>query len=223
MKTSIRLFNRGLVAAMALYGTSTAFAADTSTQLDRKDAEFIKEAAQGGQSEVELGKLALEKSQNQQVKMLGEHLQQDHSKANQELMQIAQQEGANLPSQPTRKENREVDRFQNMSGAAFDKAFAEHAIKDHEKDIDKYEKALQSCKDPSLKAWIEKNLPVLRQHLQMAVTAGSAVGVDQRTLSSADRFLSNQTGQGTAVGTAPGSEAGSSVNTPPSTTPTQPK
>jgi putative membrane protein len=226
MKVSsrVRYVNQGLVAALALWGAAAHAADNSSTsvgsssgstsirsansQLDHKDLSFLKEAAQSGQAEVQMGAMAAGKAQNQQVKQLAEHLQQDHSKANQELTELAQTKGVTLPTEPPRKEERMETRLQDKTGADFDKAFAEHAIKDHEKDITKYEKALQSCKDPEVKAFIEKNLPVLRQHLQMARNAGSAVGVDQKVLSSADKFLSrhnegvgtsgsSQTGQGT--------------------------
>jgi putative membrane protein len=194
---------------MALWGTWNVLAADTTSQLDHKDSSFIKEASQGGMAEIELGKLAADKAQNADLKQYGQHLQQDHTKANQELAQIAQRSGVTLPAELNHKENREADKLQEKTGAEFDKAFAEYAIKDHEKDIDRYQKALRDTKDADLRAWIEKNLPVLQQHLQMARNVGATVGVDQKTLATADKYLSAQTG---GVGTAPGSETGTSVN-----------
>ncbi len=205
MNQGIRYLSHGLVAAVAVWGTVTAFAADT-TQLDHKDAAFIKDAAQDGEAEVQLGKLAAEKGQNNSIKQLGQHLQQDHTQANQQLMQLAQSKGLTLPTEPARKEERTENRLQDKTGADFDKAFAEHVIKDHEKDIQKFQKALQNCKDADVKAFIEKNLPALRQHLEMARNAGSAVGVDQRILSSADKFMSSNANEG--VGTAGTSQSG---------------
>jgi putative membrane protein len=196
------------VAAVALWTASTAFGADTNGQLDRHDANFIKDAAKDGEAEVQLGQMAAQKAQNQEVKQLAQHLQQDHSKANQELTQLAQSKGVTLPTEPPRKEERAENRLQDKTGADFDKAFAEHVIKDHEKDIRTFEKALQNTKDTDVKAFIEKTLPSLRQHLQMARTAGAAVGVDQRTLSGVDRFL---TSHNEGLGTAPGSETGRST------------
>lgn len=198
-----------LVAATALWSTSQLFAADNVSQLDHSETSFIKEASQGGQTEVELGKMAETKSQNADIKKLAEHLDQDHTKSGKELMDIAQKNGVTLPTDLKHAENREVSKLQDKTGAEFDKAFAEYAIKDHEKDIDKYQKALQNTKNADLRAYIEKNLPVLHQHLQLARNAGSAVGVDQRTLTTADRYLSNQR---SGVGAAPGSETGSSIN-----------
>jgi putative membrane protein len=213
MKTNY--LSHGLIAAMALVGCSTAWAADQNNQMDRKDTSFLKEAARGNESEVQMGQLGQEKAQNTEVKQLAQRLQQDHTKANQDLMQIAQKEGVTLPSE-TRKEEREATRLQDQTGPNFDKAFAEYAIKDHEKDIEKYQKALQNCKDPALQAYIQQNLPVLKEHLQMARNAGAAVGVDQHLLNSADRFLANNGGTGLnqGVGTGPGAQSGTGSTVP---------
>jgi len=190
-----------LIATVACLGALNLLAADRSTTLDHKEVAFIKDAAQGGEAEVEMGQLAQQKGQNSQIKELGTRLQQDHTKANQELTQLAQKENVTLPAEPTHKENRMTSKLQAKTGADFDKAFAEHVLTDHEKDIRKFQKALQDSKDPDLKAFIQKTLPVLRQHLEMARTAGAAVGVDQKALTAADRFLSDQSGQGTSGAT----------------------
>jgi len=214
MNSSIRYLNYGVVAAMTVWGALSVSAADNTTtssagsttatssgaKLDHRDTAFIKDAAQGGLAEVEMGRMAETQAQNPQVKQLGQRLVQDHTTANQQLMQIAQQAGVNVPSDTNRKETHMENKLQGQTGAAFDKAFVEHALTDHEKDIRKFEKASQDTKDPQLKAWIDKNLPILRQHLEMARAAGTSVGVDQRTLSAADQFLSQQGTQGAASG-----------------------
>jgi len=227
---SLKYLNHGVIAAVAVWGATSAFAAEQSTDsattsstltgqstsgsqsssFNRKEQSFLKEAAEGGQAEVEMGQMAAEKAQNAEVKRLGQRLVQDHTKANQELMQIAQKSGVMLPTESTHKENHMTQQLQDKTGAEFDKAFAQHALTDHEKDIRKYQSALQDAKDPEVKAFIQKSLPILRQHLEMARTAGAAVGVDQKTLSAADQFLSSQHQQG--LGTAPSSETGSGSN-----------
>lgn len=198
--------NRTLIAAVAVFGALNCLAATTG-KADHKESAFIKDAAQGGQAEVQMGQMAAQKAQNDQVKQFAQHLQQDHTQANQELTQIAQRLGVEVPAQPDRKDTRISEKLQDKSGAEFDKAFIEHALKDHEKDITKYEKALKEVQDPELKAFIQKSIPKLQQHLQMARTTGAAVGVDQKTLAAADRFLSEHGGQSSiqsnqAVGTS---------------------
>jgi putative membrane protein len=196
---------------------------------DKKDVSFIKEAIKGGKKEVAMGRMAAEKAQNAQVKQLGQRLQQDHTKANQELMQIAQKQGVSLEDKDDKAHKDAVAhvdkddhmaKFEGKTGAEFDKAFIEHTLMHHQKGITKYQQALQDCEDTEVKAYIQKTLPALRQHLEMARTAGRAVGVDQQTLSAADQFLSDRNNAGSiGLGTAPSSERGTGTSSSPSTTP----
>lgn len=125
-------------------------------------------AAQGGLAEVQVGQLAQEKAQSPEVKQFGQTLVDDHTQANQELQQIAQQEGITLPAQPSSKEAAEGQKLQSLSGDAFDKTFVKDEVDDHKKDIAEFRREAQSGKDPALKAFAQKTIPVLQKHLQMA-------------------------------------------------------
>jgi putative membrane protein len=51
----------------------------------------------------------------------------------------------------------------------FDKTFIrEQGIQDHKHDIKEFEKASKEAKDPDVKAYATKTLPVLQKHLQRA-------------------------------------------------------
>jgi putative membrane protein len=65
------------------------------------DQSFVKEAAEGGLAEVELGQLATEKTSNPEVKRFAQRMINDHSKANDQLKQIAVQKGIDLPTEPS--------------------------------------------------------------------------------------------------------------------------
>jgi putative membrane protein len=71
-----------------------------SKKLTRASEKFVKEAAEGGLLEVELGKLAVEKANHEQVKAFGRQMQDDHGKANEELKTIAAANGVRFPQSP---------------------------------------------------------------------------------------------------------------------------
>src|SRR5436305_1121932 len=50
-----------------------------------KDNSFANEAAQGGMAEVQIGQLAVSKTQNSEVKQFAQKMVADHTKANDEL------------------------------------------------------------------------------------------------------------------------------------------
>src|SRR5579863_9201352 len=68
------------------------------------DEKFVRGAAEGGMAEIELGKLAQERGQSEEVKKFGQRMVEDHTKANEELKQIATREKINLQTDVNRKD-----------------------------------------------------------------------------------------------------------------------
>ena len=118
--------------------------------------------------EVQAGQLASTKASDPQVKTFAETLVKDHTAANDELIKLANSKHVELPPGPSHGERKDIDKLGKQSGAAFDKEFVSMGVKDHRKDVKDFEKASGKAKDPELKAWIDKTLPKLREHLAMA-------------------------------------------------------
>ena len=125
------------------------------------------QAAQGGIMEVEVGKLAQEKGSSSEVKELGKKLEQDHSKANDQLKQLAETKNVPLPTDMG-AEKAAVDKLRALSGDQFDKAFLKMAVKDHKKDINEFQKETTNAMDSDVKEFASKTLPTLQEHLKEA-------------------------------------------------------
>jgi putative membrane protein len=138
-------------------------------QLARADRKFIQQAAEGGMYEVQIAQLAASKATDANVKSFADTLVKDHQAANNELVQMANAKKVELPAAPPRAMRRDIERLAQRKGKDFDEHFVrEVGIKDHEKDIKMFEKGSGSVKDAQLKAWIDKTLPHLREHLAIA-------------------------------------------------------
>jgi putative membrane protein len=160
----------GRAAPAAQPGTGTR---NTETRKDdklaRADRKFIQDAAESGMFEVEIAQLASSKASNPDVKSFATTLVNDHTKANNELVQLANSKKVELPAAPPRGKRKDIEKLAKLSGNDFDQRFMrEVGINDHEKDIKKFEKASEKVKDADLKAWVDKTLPKLREHLAMA-------------------------------------------------------
>lgn len=131
------------------------------------DMKFAMMAAMGGMEEVEMGRLAAEKGASDEVRQFGQRMVDDHSKANQELMQIASSKGMTLPSALDPKHQADVQKISALSGEAFDKAYVKMMVKDHKKDVAEFQKESTGGADPELKAFATSTLPTLQEHLQM--------------------------------------------------------
>jgi|SRR5436309_11668860 putative membrane protein len=147
--------------------SSSAMSANASS-VPATDKKFIREAAEGGMAEVELGKLATEKASSEDVKKFGERMVNDHSKANDELKQIASSKGVDLPSDLSVKDKMLKERLSKLSGDSFDKAYMQNMVKDHRKDVAEFSKESRSASDPEVKQFAGKTLPTLKEHLQKA-------------------------------------------------------
>jgi putative membrane protein len=144
------------------------------------DKTFVTKAAQGGMAEVQLGQLAADKGTSDDVKKFGQRMVTDHSKANDELKTIAQSKNITLPTAVDAKDKALHDRLASLSGAAFDRAYMRNMVADHKKDIAEFRVESKSGKDPEVKAWAEKTLPTLEDHLKQAQDANRAVGTSGR-------------------------------------------
>jgi putative membrane protein len=160
----------GQAAPMAQPGTGTR---NTPTRKDDKisrgDRKFIEEAASSGMFEVQVAQLAASKATDPNVKSFASMLVDQHTAANNELVKIANARSVELPAAPKRALRRDIEKLGKKNGAEFDRDFVRNVgIKAHEKDIKLFQKASKDVKDAELKAFVDKTLPVLKEHLAAA-------------------------------------------------------
>ena len=140
------------------------------------DRKFMDKAAQGGMAEVELGQLAQQNGQSADVKAFGKRMVDDHSKANDQLKQLAAQKGVALPTSLDAKDQATKDKLSKMNGAAFDKAYMQDMVSDHKKDVAEFKHECTAAHDPDLKNWANQTLPTLQSHLQEAQKIAGSTG-----------------------------------------------
>lgn len=132
------------------------------------DRDFLMDAAMGGMLEVELGRLATQQGASDAVKQFGQRMVDDHSKANEELMSLAQSKGITLPTAIDEKHKKDMTKLSSLSGAEFDREYSKMMLSDHRKDVSEFEKQSTHGTDADLKAFASKTLPTLQEHLKMA-------------------------------------------------------
>ncbi len=139
------------------------------------DQTFVMKAAMGGMEEVTLGKLAMEQATNPDVKRFGKRMVEDHTKANEQLLAIADKKGFKVPQQVGAKAMREINKMASLQGQNFDQMYMKNMVQDHKKDISEFENQAKHGQDPDVKAFAEKTLPTLREHLKLAEEVNSKV------------------------------------------------
>jgi putative membrane protein len=175
------------------------------------DAKFMMTAAAGGMAEVELGRLALERASSDSVKQYAQRMIDDHTKANQDLMQVASTKGVTLPTGPDAKHMALMERLRRQSGAGFDRMYIKEAgIKDHQNMEKLFRNETIKGKDADVMAFASRTLPAVQEHLRMAremsgTMAGSTTSTNANTGSSmGDNMNANGNSNGNMNGNANG-------------------
>jgi putative membrane protein len=150
---------------LALTGWSIAVLAQTSSGPTPTD--FVKKAALTGMTEVELGKIALSKSQDPAVRSFAQRMVTDHGKANAELSSIAKAEGIDAPRSLDAEHRAMVDEMKGKDGPDFDRSYSHHMNMGHADAIELFESAAGS-NDASLAGFAKKTLPTLKEHKTLA-------------------------------------------------------
>ncbi len=169
------------LAATAVLCCAPAFAQTTaqsqsSSSASSQDKMFLKDAAAGNMAEVAAGKVALDKSSNEQVKQFAQKMVDDHTKLQDQLKPVAQQLNVDLPTEPKAKDKAMMTKMQGMSGADFDKAYMRDMVKDHTKDLQQFKKEASTGKDSQVKDLAQQGSTVIQGHLDMAKQVASSVG-----------------------------------------------
>jgi putative membrane protein len=129
-----------------------------------KDADFVAEAVASNLAEIQMAKLASQRSSNPEVKQLAKTLETDHTKVLAELKALAQQKAITVPVEPKDEAKRKMENLREEGADDFDKKWLETMEDAHEKSINKFERRADKGEDADIKAFAGKTLPHLRMH-----------------------------------------------------------
>jgi len=143
----------------------------------RQDTKFILEAASSNLLEIRLGQLAQSKATNPAVKQFGQQMVTDHNNLENQLTTSISKSGTQFQPGMTKEDQQEVDRLGKVSGAEFERSYMTSMIQHHQEDIAKFQNEGQSVRSAEARQIVATGLPVLQQHLNMAIQVGNKVGV----------------------------------------------
>jgi putative membrane protein len=151
-----------LLPAVALNAQSGS-AASASTA----DKHFVTAALRGGMAEVELGKLAAQKGTSEDVKQFGQKMVTDHTQLGDQMKQVAQQVGATQPSAMSPSDLALEAKLKLLSGNAFDKAYIQAMVKDHEDDLGDFNKEIATGSSSVVTDAARQGAKTIQEHLEM--------------------------------------------------------
>jgi putative membrane protein len=137
-------------------------------------ATFVRQAAQGGLTEVAVSKTVATKAQDPKVRQFAEKMVQDHGKANDELQSLAKAKGLQVSTSLDAEHQATVQTLSRLEGAELDTAYGTQMKEDHAKTVALFQAATK-LSDPDVAAFARKVLPTLRQHERLAADLPGAL------------------------------------------------
>jgi putative membrane protein len=143
------------------------------------DRLFTELMSASGAAEVESAQLAEARSRHAGVQALARRLHQDHAPANERLLALAKQDGLAPQAMPDAEHKATRARLEGLSGSAFDLAWLQAQIVDHQKTATLLEWEIDAGQDAELQRHAAAQLPMVLDHLMrlrelMAELTGSA-------------------------------------------------
>lgn len=133
-------------------------------QWSHDDQQFLEKATQGALLEINNARMALNQTKDESIHKFANQMITDHRNALDQLAKSVNKETFDKASQIPQVSNA----LAQQRDEAFNNMYKQQAIKSHKETITLYENYIRTSNNPQLKAWAEKNLPVVRMHLDHA-------------------------------------------------------
>ncbi|MGE5648769.1 DUF4142 domain-containing protein [Noviherbaspirillum sp. UKPF54] len=146
----------------------------SADKLGKSDMAMMNQLAIANMAEIEAGKIALNKSKDEQVRSFAQKMVDDHTAAQSQLKDLAQAKGATLPDNLDAKHKAEIKKLSALSGDKFDKAYlTKGGVADHRQAHALLGRIEKQAKDSDLKTLASNMMPKINEHSDMAKQAMS--------------------------------------------------
>lgn len=145
-------------------------AAESATEmLNAVDRDFAMRAFGSSIAEVQAGRLAAEKTLDEDVRQFAQEMVKDHTASNEELTKIAQTKKLELPMAPSTSFKEPLQQLTTVTGPQHDRFYMERfGVDGHKETLQIYEREIREGQDGELKRYAERWVPTLRAHLDRA-------------------------------------------------------
>lgn len=144
-------------------------------EVTKQDSKFMMQAAQSDMAEILMGNMALQKSQNEEVRKFAQMMVDDHTKTSAEMKTLAASKNVTLPADMDAKQKAMSDKLSALTGDKFDMEYMKGQVKAHEAAVKLFQTESVKGTDPDVKGFATTTLPALETHLNMARTMSGSM------------------------------------------------
>jgi len=141
---------------------------DRPAAVSQSEQNFMMKAAQANLAEIDAARIALEKSDNNDVKDYANMIKNDHTNALEDLADLMKDKNVQQPKTIASDTQQDINRMSNLSGGEFDREFVNMMVSDHQKTIELFRDQQSSAQNRDVRKYVEDMLPKLELHLDKA-------------------------------------------------------
>lgn len=149
----------------------------STNQTSYADQAFLQDTMQDDDAQVAMSQLAQQNSSSPDVKQFGQQMVKVHTELNDQLMPAVKQLNVSAPKGPSKKEKKQIDKLQALSGADFDTAYIQQMAKEQQHDLKQFKAEADGAQGAGLQQVAKADLPVLTQHYQILEKVAQAHNV----------------------------------------------
>ncbi|HZQ00879.1 MAG TPA: DUF4142 domain-containing protein [Reyranella sp.] len=150
-----------VIAALAAGAVSLPAAAQSAN-------DFARDAIRGDNSEIIAGNYAARHASSAELRQFAQTLVKDATAARAQMLKAAPSIKEFPAEGPKASGQTEQDKLAKLSGRAYDEAYLDYTIKDHQHVVADFEHMAQSRKQEQINQIAAEQLPTLRQQLKTA-------------------------------------------------------
>jgi predicted outer membrane protein len=134
----------------------------------RRTKLFVIRATLGGAAEIELARLAEQRTRNNGVREFARHMFRDHSRVDNSLSRLAERDGISVPEEIDAKHQHVRDGLSRLTGLEFDIEYPRLQAQNRQRMAQLMEYVIGSGEDAQVQAFAAATLPTVFMHLAMA-------------------------------------------------------
>jgi len=143
-------------------------AGETQPAVTPAEQDFMMKASQANLAEIDVARIALEKSDNSDVRDYANMIRTDHSSALKDLADLMKDKNVSQPSAVAPESQQDISRMSNLTGPELDREFMNMMVSDHQRVVEMFRDQQAIAQNSDVKDYVEDLLPKLEMHLEKA-------------------------------------------------------
>ena len=132
------------------------------------EQDFMRKTTEMNLSDIDIARMALQKSHNSDVRGFANMIQSDLTAALEDLSGLMKDKGVSQPKIASADARQDADRMAALEGPEFDREFINMMVADRQKAVEMFRDQISIAMDADVKQYAEHLLPKLEMHLEKA-------------------------------------------------------